>query len=433
MSPKGLESFTLFVFYCFLCFSQVFSCFFSVPFIGFPITSQNVNKKSQEFPLGGHSRCSKTGLAPCRQCSFSSFCFFSHVFFWPNLQIQTPKSKIQNQTSKITHQKNETVLRKHYHFSFCFIIVFFAVHWISHHVPKRQQNSREFPLRGPSPCGKTGLAPCRQCTYSSFLLFFSPFVFFCVCNLFLGWWTNWTLKSRLARFNFKTQHKKIQKWKSPNKNSLCCYCCYASRSPFGTAAALTTVTAVTKIPNRKIPKSKNEKIVPTTFRWYCALRCGPHCCGWHIFFSFFDLYLPYPNPESQIQNSRLRNPNSKTPKSKNPKSKPQSNIQTPKSKLQNQNPSKTPKSKIQNPNPQIQNPRWEDLKGLKFKANRPAFASRHRSRISSSHFSAQKWDKEQHQHDDVWNEQENHLNKPFQTSTFGLVLLEEIRQTSQNW
>ena len=29
------------------------------------------------------------------------------------------------------------------------------------------------------------------------------------------------------------------------------------------------------------------------------------------FFSFFDLYQLYPNPESQIQNSRLRNPNSK--------------------------------------------------------------------------------------------------------------------------
>ena len=173
----------------FLQFSVFFSSFFlffSVPFIGFPITSQNVNKKSQEFPLGGHSRCSKTGLAPCRQCSFSSFCFFLMCFFWPNLQIQTPKSKIQNQTSKITHQKNETVLRKHYHFSFCFIIVFFAVHWISHHVPKRQQNSREFPLRGPSPCGKTGLAPCRQCTYSSFLLFFFLICFFCFFNLFFG-------------------------------------------------------------------------------------------------------------------------------------------------------------------------------------------------------------------------------------------------------
>ena len=53
---------------------------------------------------------------------------------------------------------------------FGFIIVFCAVHWISHHVvPKRQKKSREFPLGGPSPCGKTGLAPCRQCTFPSCL------------------------------------------------------------------------------------------------------------------------------------------------------------------------------------------------------------------------------------------------------------------------
>ena len=30
-----------------------------------------------------------------------------------------------------------------------------------------EKKSREFPLEGPSPCGKTGLAPCRQSTFSS--------------------------------------------------------------------------------------------------------------------------------------------------------------------------------------------------------------------------------------------------------------------------
>ena len=57
---------------------------FSVLFIGLPITSQNAQKKSPEFPLGGRSPCGKTGLAPCRQCIFSSFLvvfvFFSFFF-----------------------------------------------------------------------------------------------------------------------------------------------------------------------------------------------------------------------------------------------------------------------------------------------------------------------------------------------------------------
>ena len=126
-----------------------------------------------------------------------------------------------------------------------------------------------------------------------------------------------------------------------------------------------------------------------------------HCGAVHIAvvgtFFFHFLTCTY---RTQIQNPKFKTPDSEiqTPKLQNQKiPNPNPNLT---SRLQNQNSSKTPKSKIQNPNPQIQNPRWEDLKGLKFKANRPAFASRHRSRISS-HFSSQKWDKEQHQHDDV--------------------------------
>ena len=38
---------------------------------------------------------------------------------------------------------------------------------------------------------------------------------------------------------------------------------------------------------------------------------------------------------------------------------------------------------------------------------------------------SRKVNKKQRTKFDVWDEQENHLNKPFQTSTFGLVLLEE--------
>ena len=53
------EKIGLFAPYFFMFFlSSKLRWFFSVPFIGFPITSQNApQKKSQEFPLGGSSPC----------------------------------------------------------------------------------------------------------------------------------------------------------------------------------------------------------------------------------------------------------------------------------------------------------------------------------------------------------------------------------------
>ena len=60
---------------------------------------------------------------------------------------------------------------------FLFIYVFFLCRSLD--FPSRpktpKKKSREFPLGGPSPCGKTGLAPCRQCTCSSLLVV--PFFF----------------------------------------------------------------------------------------------------------------------------------------------------------------------------------------------------------------------------------------------------------------
>ena len=178
---------------------------------------------------------------------------------------------------------------------------FIGFPWVSHHVPKRPhtKNARVSPtVGGPSPCGKTGLAPCRQCIFSSFLVVSLFFHLLFLSFIFLGG-GKIELKSDLQGLISRPKIKKNE-----NKKNLCCYCCYATRlpfskatPPFGTAAALTTVTTVTKIPSPK------------------------NVAG--TFFSFFDVYQPCPNPESRIQNSRLRNPNSKNKKSK-------SKLQTPK-------------------------------------------------------------------------------------------------------
>ena len=75
-------------------------------------------------------------------------CFFSR--FFSTFSIKISKSKIQNQTSKITPPKkwNGTQKTLFFYFGFISLIIFLcAVHWISHHVPKRpKKKSREFPL-----------------------------------------------------------------------------------------------------------------------------------------------------------------------------------------------------------------------------------------------------------------------------------------------
>ena len=55
----------------------------------------------------------------------------------------------------------------------------------------------------------------------------------------------------------------------------------------------------------KFPKSKNEKNVPTTFRWHCALQRGPHCCGWHILFTFW-LVPTVPKSKTKRKNPKLK-------------------------------------------------------------------------------------------------------------------------------
>ena len=153
-----------------------------------------MKKKSREFPLGGPSTCGKTGLAPCRQSTFSS-CFvcspcFSQLFFLTkSYKNRPPKITSQSVSAQqlLPHRlknlnpsyqsypkkmfKKQWELQSSAHKR--------LVSWKSGTTPKmRWKKSREFPLGGPSTCGKTGLAPCRQSTFSSCLIC-SPFFLMC--------------------------------------------------------------------------------------------------------------------------------------------------------------------------------------------------------------------------------------------------------------
>ena len=83
----------LFIYIYIYIYLFIVSCFFSVPFIGFPITFQNAKKNWREFPLGSPSPCGRAGLAPCRQCTFS--CVFWLASLSLNSKTQNPNfSKI---------------------------------------------------------------------------------------------------------------------------------------------------------------------------------------------------------------------------------------------------------------------------------------------------------------------------------------------------
>ena len=140
--------------------------------------------------------------------------------FNSKIQIQTPKCKIQNglrintpqskpqiprsskpqmsrskiKTPKSDFQRHLQKMKRSLEI-ICFYLFLFlkAVHWISRHVPNHQiaKNWGEFPLGGPSPCGKAGLAPCRQCMFSSFsqVLWIHSFKrkYNIQCRKFRGW------------------------------------------------------------------------------------------------------------------------------------------------------------------------------------------------------------------------------------------------------
>ena len=113
----------------------------------------------------------------------------------PKSKIQNPKSKLQNPNCRIKPPKSppkkmkgplENLFSLIYFiwftfFSFVFIFVFvflfssfhylcFLCFFLCHSLdfPSRPKTPKQ-KLGGPSPWGKAGLAPCRQCTCSSFL------------------------------------------------------------------------------------------------------------------------------------------------------------------------------------------------------------------------------------------------------------------------
>lgn len=68
--------------------------------------------------------------------------------------------------TKIETSKNYETLVGYISLNRCFSVLFIGFPITSR---AKTKNWRGFPLGGPSPCGKAGLAPCRLCTFSSFL------------------------------------------------------------------------------------------------------------------------------------------------------------------------------------------------------------------------------------------------------------------------
>ena len=161
-------------------------------------------KKSRELPLEGPSPCGKTGLAPWRQSTFSScfvcsqfFPIYANFIFGPNLT----KTDLQITSQSVSAQQLLPHRLKHLNPSYqsyppkkalkkngsCkvrLINVLFLEN-LEQLQKWAEKKSREFPLEGPSPCGKTGLAPCRQSILSSCFVW-SPFFLISLFMFFLG-------------------------------------------------------------------------------------------------------------------------------------------------------------------------------------------------------------------------------------------------------
>ena len=99
--------------------------------------------------------------------SFFRDWFFRDMFFrYCTCFSVTGVKKTQNPKSKSKNKKLQ-----------CFGHKRFFLKKLPPHPKTLQQNKARAPLRGPSPRGKAGLAPCRQCTCSSFSVGFSDIGF----------------------------------------------------------------------------------------------------------------------------------------------------------------------------------------------------------------------------------------------------------------
>ena len=148
-----------FVFFCLFI-----SSLFSVPFIGIPITSQNATKKKHPKSIKIQNPKSKS-VEAClpNTCVCPPVC--------PT--ASSPKAQTFEPPLTTHFDENFGCLHNFSLFSVIKAAFFFLRRSLDfHNIPKRRKKNRESsPLGGPSPCGKTGLAPWRQCIVSSFFGF----------------------------------------------------------------------------------------------------------------------------------------------------------------------------------------------------------------------------------------------------------------------
>ena len=181
------------IFFIFSCHQSCSGFFCAVH--GFPITSQNANKKNRKIqnPNSKIQIKKRRSVSALHVCLPNTCVCPTRVSAHPSAQQLRPQrlKHLNPPLPFISIHFDEKIGLFAPYFS-CFSChqscsgFFCAVHGF----PITSQNAsqkklREFPLGGPSPCGKTGLAPCRQCTSSIFLHSFFGYFFSFVFYLFI--------------------------------------------------------------------------------------------------------------------------------------------------------------------------------------------------------------------------------------------------------
>ena len=167
---------------CFVfCIYSIYFFFFSAPFIGFPGFPSHPKtqfKKKQKSKIQTPKSRSKNVEACLPYTCLPNTCVCPTA--------SSPKAQAFEPPLTIHFDEKIELFAPYFscHQSCDDVFLCRSLDFPSH--PKTPpKKSREFPLGDPSPCGKTGLASCRQCTFSMFLHSFFGYLFLFVFYVYI--------------------------------------------------------------------------------------------------------------------------------------------------------------------------------------------------------------------------------------------------------